>query len=234
MGDACADYVGDFYDPTHQCPPFSGSEYCYGSDYLCNDTDYAYDCDFDNNRYSCAPGDLSGKFGTIPNGTSWFYKTNNVTDMYYNDLLPRTDDLIGKMFVIYCGNNTEGISYLTCAPLQEMDTVNTTTTTTTDSPSASPTPEPTREISGNTYEAVFSGSNDITGTVTVDNGYIIVDLDLSAEPALNGDYSECVSGGMKYHIHKYWYHDSDTDYANSTMCGSTYTGGHYDPWHGMF
>ena len=84
-----------------------------------------------------------------------------------------------------------------------------------------------------TAEAVFS-ENDITGTVTIDNGYIVIDLDLSAEPNLPGGYSACVSGGLKYHIHMKWDHDDLTDKINGTDCGADYTGGHWDPWHGLF
>ena len=86
----------------------------------------------------------------------------------------------------------------------------------------------------NQYVATFSGLNGIYGNVTIDNGYVIVDLNMSAEPEINGDFSECTSGGMKYHIHMSWEHDNDTDRIGSTQCGSTYTGGHWDPWHGMF
>merc|ERR1711971_159030 len=64
LGDECADAVGAFYDPTHQCPSFSNSEYCTDGK-LCMDPDYSYECDFAADRYSCAPGDISGKFGQI-------------------------------------------------------------------------------------------------------------------------------------------------------------------------
>ena len=85
----------------------------------------------------------------------------------------------------------------------------------------------------NTYVATWDG--DITGTVTVDNGHVIVDLDLSAQPSsLPDGYYTCTSGGMKYHIHKMWgWHDSTTA-IGSTQCGADFTGGHWDPWHGMF
>ena len=209
MGDACADYVGDFYDPTHQCPPFSGSAYCWGTDYLCNDTDYEYDCDFDNNRYSCAPGDLSGKLGTIEDSSDFYVESNDT-----NMLFPRTDDMIGKMFAIYCGDNTVGITYLACAPFYN----------------ATSEPEPAQNT---TSVATFGGSNKINGTVTVDNGHVIVDLHVSEDADLPKNYSYCTSGGMKYHIHTEWFYDDDTDRIGSSACGATYTGGHYDPWHGM-
>merc|ERR1719216_611699 len=113
VGDLCATYVGDFYDPTHQCPPFSGSEYCYGTDYLCNDTSYDYDCDFVNDRYSCAPGDLSGKFGKMDSYDFILDEDGPQT------LIPKTDDMVGMVFVIYCGDNDSGISYLACAAIEE-------------------------------------------------------------------------------------------------------------------
>merc|ERR1712130_900374 len=93
-------YVGDFWDPTHQCPDFSGSEFCNGT-LLCGDDGYSYDCDYENDRYSCAPGDFSGKFGSI------------------------TDEMVGMMFVVYCGDNTEGITYVTCATITESDATTT-------------------------------------------------------------------------------------------------------------
>merc|ERR1719219_2600093 len=50
-------------------------------------------------------------------------------------------------------------------------------------------------------------------------------------PDINGaNWSACVSGGMKYHIHMLWEHDDTTDQFGSTMCGADYTGGHWDPW----
>ena len=256
IGSDCADYVGDFYDPTHQCPSFSGSEYCYNSSYLCNDTSYAYDCDFDNDRYSCAPGDFSGKFGMIPNTTSRFTYFGHDTDT----LNPRGDDMIGMMMAIYCGDNDSGISYLACAPvIKPGDFITTTTTTMTPTvdpthfptsqptdptfiPTGFPTADPTGPTTSptsaptgvTTYVATFGGSNGIIGSVTIDNGYVIVDLNMSAEPDLPINFSYCTSGGMKYHIHMKWNHTNDTDRIGSTQCGADYTGGHWDPWHGMF
>jgi len=126
VGEDCESYVGDFWDPTHQCPPFSGSEYCWGTDYLCNDTHYAYDCHFDYDRYSCAPGDLSGKFGTMDDLEFSLDVEGPRT------LLPMMDDMIFKMFAIYCGDNDSGISYLACASIY----------TVTPEPTPAPTPAP--------------------------------------------------------------------------------------------
>jgi len=132
VGEDCESYVGDFWDPTHQCPPFSGSWFCWGTDYLCNDTHYAYDCDFDHERYSCAPGDLSGKFGTMDDLEFSLDVEGPRT------LLPMTDDMIFKMFAIYCGDNDSGISYLACASIY---------TAVTPEPTPAPTPAPI-DVSG--------------------------------------------------------------------------------------
>ena len=121
-GTDCDDYVGDFWDPTHQCMNFSSSPYCYGDD-LCDDSGYSYDCDWDNDRYSCAPGDLSGKFGTMPNSSSPFVVVENGT----NTLIPRTDDMMGRMMSFYC-NDGGNITHLACAPIYNLDTTTTTTT----------------------------------------------------------------------------------------------------------
>ena len=83
----------------------------------------------------------------------------------------------------------------------------------------------------NTYVATWTEG--ITGTVTVDNGHVIVDLNLTACCSSFG-YFTCTDGGMKYHIHKMWEHSGETGLINSTNCGADYTGGHWDPWQGMF
>uniref|UniRef100_A0A7S4DBL7 Superoxide dismutase copper/zinc binding domain-containing protein n=1 Tax=Heterosigma akashiwo TaxID=2829 RepID=A0A7S4DBL7_HETAK len=49
-------------------------------------------------------------------------------------------------------------------------------------------------------------------------------LDLTDFNASSCDLTE----GLSYHIHSYWTDDS-TDSSYETGCGSTYTGGHYDP-----
>merc|ERR1712109_419935 len=106
-GEDCESYVGDFWDPTHQCPDFSGSEFCNGT-LLCGDNDYS------NDRYSCAPGDFSGKFGSITDASDF-----EIDEHGPDTLIPTTDDMLGMMFVVYCGNNTEGITYVTCATITE-------------------------------------------------------------------------------------------------------------------
>ena len=116
-GSDCEDYIDSLYDPTHQCMDFSGSAYCYGSSYLCNDTDYSYDCDFDNDRYSCGPGDLSGKFGDITASAESF----SLSESGPGTLIPHTEDLVDLIVAVYCGDNDDGISYLACAPFDEYE-----------------------------------------------------------------------------------------------------------------
>jgi len=115
-GEDCESYVGDFWDPTHQCPDFSGSEFCTDG-LLCDDDDYSYDCDFENDRYSCAPGDFSGKFGSITDASSFKI---DVADR--GSLIPSTNDLFGRMFVVYCGNDTAGITYVACSTIDDSTT----------------------------------------------------------------------------------------------------------------
>merc|ERR1712228_1139836 len=114
VGEDCESYVGDFWDPTHQCMDFSGSDYCNDTG-LCGDSDYEYSCDYDDDRYSCAPGDLSGKFGAM---TDYNF---SLLEAGPDTLIPSTDDMVGYVFVIYCGDNADGISYLSCAEITDVD-----------------------------------------------------------------------------------------------------------------
>merc|ERR1719464_102482 len=121
QGAGCDGYVGDFYDPTHQCPSFSGSEYCTAGK-LCEDEDYMYDCDFELDAYSCAPGDLSGKFGSLVNPGEDTLTIFNMTD---RTLVPLTSSLQGKVMAIYCAESEQPeLTVFACAPF----------TTTTPSP----------------------------------------------------------------------------------------------------
>jgi len=169
----CYDYVGDFWDPTHQCMNFSDSPYCY-DDGLCDDSGYSYDCTYDTDRYSCAPGDLSGKFGTMPD-SSWaqYVDAGKPDDMIYtlnetgpNTLIPRTDDMVGKMLSFYC-NNGGIIEHLACAPIYNIsgDTTTTTapttsdmTTTTTDMSTTTATPDDTDDSMDDSGDGVVAQS----------------------------------------------------------------------------
>merc|ERR1712083_902965 len=123
VGSDCDDAVGDFYDPTHQCPSFSGSEYCTDGK-LCNDADYEYDCDFDNDRYSCAPGDLSGKMGVYMDpGTETLFLNETVGP---DTLLPLIGDLDGKVMAIYCSEDDQAeLTVFACAPINTFDALTT-------------------------------------------------------------------------------------------------------------
>lgn len=84
------------------------------------------------------------------------------------------------------------------------------------------------------YIATF-GDNGFSGQVIVDNGMVSVDLDLSSQPdfGLTIDYETCINGGLQWHIHS-WLYENDTSEKLGQECGPSRTGGHYDPWNGMF
>jgi hypothetical protein len=80
--------------------------------------------------------------------------------------------------------------------------------------------------------ARFSLSNTgIQGNITINDREVIVNLDLT-----NVNYSKfasntgCFTNGMKYHIHKNWLYSDVNDRIGAGPCGSTYLGGHWDPW----
>merc|ERR1712130_373239 len=116
----CTNYVGDAYDPTNACLPYTASPYCFDG-VLCGDANststYEYDCDFATDRYSCAPGDLSGKLGMISDPSATALSVEHEGD---NSLIPYTDDLIGKVMAIYCPYaDSSSPVYLACAPIEE-------------------------------------------------------------------------------------------------------------------
>ena len=81
----------------------------------------------------------------------------------------------------------------------------------------------------NAAVATFS-NNGISGTVTASDGTITVDLDISSLDIEEIGGSHCFASGFSYHIHEKWAHDDDNDKLGGTDCGSTFTGGHWDPW----
>merc|ERR1719461_740074 len=232
---SCYDEVGYPYDPTNSCFASRNDGLCTDGE-LCNgfsnSMTYSYDCDFSsNNRYSCAPGDLSGKFGLItnPTNTTWFVP-------YSGDesLIPMTEDMTGLVMAIYCAADATPVM---CAPITVTATGMPTTNpsampTEGTATTATPTATPTAAVhTGKQYVATFgAGSNGVTGTVTVNDGQVIVDLDLSDEPALPDGFATCTAGGLKGHIHNSWTHGDTDDRLGGTDCGAAYTGGHYDPW----
>jgi len=100
----CKAVVGNVWDPTVSCLHGSDSKFCDYPDYhLCNDTSYSYSCNV-KDRYSCAPGDLSGKYGvaTFENSTFAFFTDDTV--------LPPLDMIVGKSLVIECDDFSEIIA----------------------------------------------------------------------------------------------------------------------------
>ena len=85
------------------------------------------------------------------------------------------------------------------------------------------------------YVATFDPARyGIDGTVTVDNGKVMVDIDLSGDvnfTDLADNFTYCTSAGLSYHIH-YWKLDDELDRTGSG-CGPDNTGGHWDPWQGI-
>ena len=78
-------------------------------------------------------------------------------------------------------------------------------------------------------------SSGVIGNVTVDYGTISIDLVLNPtilDDLLPNGYDTCTEDGLKYHIHEFWEHDDMTEVVDMSLCGSAYTGGHYDPWTG--
>ena len=111
----CADEIGNFYDPTITCVENSDMDakgYCTGS-YLCNDDEYEYDCDYSGdveNRFQCAPGDLSGKYGSIDISSSSNFFLNMSG---YDPLMIAIEQLEGKSVALLCGDDRSMI--LACA-----------------------------------------------------------------------------------------------------------------------
>ena len=122
--DECFGSTDGQYDPTNQCLPWSDSKYCVDGS-LCNDPNYSYDCDFSSDRYSCAPGDLSGKFGKINPKILLTISESGPTT-----LIPPTEELIGKIIGITCPytDTDTDIEFLACAEIVEY------VTTTTEAP----------------------------------------------------------------------------------------------------
>merc|ERR1719384_1174382 len=117
----CDSVIGAAYDPTNSCVDFSGSDYCTNGK-LCNgasDSAYEYACDFANDRYSCAPGDISGKFGMLTDPANEFLSVTATGD---NSLIPLTEDVVGKVMAIYCPySESSTLKVFACAPIEEED-----------------------------------------------------------------------------------------------------------------
>ena len=107
--DSCSDYVGDLYDPTATCAPGSANEFC-TDDLLCDEASYNYTCDFTNDPFNCAPGDLTGKFGLIATDSDG-------TLLGYDPIMVDLSLLGGKSIVIQCADDW---SMLACAKIQAL------------------------------------------------------------------------------------------------------------------
>lgn len=146
--EGCIAAAGNFYDPTISCMYDSESSYCKYDYRLCNDSSYSYSCNYTADRYSCAPGDLSGKYGIA--------KFKNYTYIFSgeDDLLPPLDSLIGKSIGVECASSGE---LLACAGITLFETTiitNITINNTSPTPEPTPavTPAPTKHSEGNFYQ----------------------------------------------------------------------------------
>ena len=198
LGDSCKPYVGSAWDPTHQCIPWSGSPHC-DDGKLCGDESYEYECSYDEDRYSCAPGDLSGKIGSSPPpvGAVINEEIPGLPDL--TSLIPETESLTDKVLAITCASNEDEPQFIACAPIQY-----------------------DHEHICCPFEATFSGSGGINGTVAVGSGNVAVSLDVSGTPDVPNGWDVCITGGMSYHIHDKWTHD-DLQEKYGSDCGGEYT-----------
>lgn len=112
----CNKAIGNLYDPTSSCYSSAldgDSDKCFGdANKLCNISSYSYNCQFSTQRFSCAPGDLSGKYGVFDTKNSKkFSKT--ATDY----TLPLMSSIAGKSVGVYCDNG----KFFGCAKFVEND-----------------------------------------------------------------------------------------------------------------
>ena len=105
-------FATNFYDVSVSCLDESDSVFCFNDNQLCGMSSLSKSfltCDYLNNinRYNCAPGDLSGKFGEFiidPHGSK--LQTYEIVD-YIDDLMIDLS-LIDKHFgVLQCKNTLE-------------------------------------------------------------------------------------------------------------------------------
>ena len=119
MGKGCRRFTGSAWDPTHQCIPWSGSPHC-DDGKLCGDESYEYECLWDEDRYSCAPGDISGKIGSLPVGGAIDIVVPNIPLL--TTLLPETEALTDKVMAIMCTPDGEKRpQFIACAPIEEYE-----------------------------------------------------------------------------------------------------------------
>jgi len=113
----CDSYIGDFYDPTVTCAYGSDNEFCFDNN-LCNVTNYNYTCDFNEygDRFLCAPGDLTGKYGSISS-------TGDGTLIGYDPLMIDLSQLADLSVAVQCSETWETVA---CGSFQQYNTMETT------------------------------------------------------------------------------------------------------------
>lgn len=85
------------------------------------------------------------------------------------------------------------------------------------------------------YEARANFTTYAMGYVTVINGHVMVDLDITNVSMYQGVSGtgvpeDCFDNGAYMHIHTEWNHETDYDYMGRSDCDSDETGDHFDPW----
>ena len=82
------------------------------------------------------------------------------------------------------------------------------------------------------YEATAKFSRFAEGHITVINGHVMVDLDITNVSSYQGTEipTDCFKNGAYLHIHDDWNNNEDTDYITDDNCNEDQTGDHFDPW----
>lgn len=96
-------------------------------------------------------------------------------------------------------------------------------------PTAGPTVSTTAQYCG-TFRAEEAGDASGYFAMKISNGEAkySFDVDLTSF-ALTSACPTLLTSGLKYHIHSYWKNTTVSSSAGSKYCGSSFTGGHYDP-----
>ena len=85
------------------------------------------------------------------------------------------------------------------------------------------------------YEAKAYFSRYAMGEVTIINGNVMFDLDITNVSQYvgmtgTGIPSDCLDNGAYVHIHTEWNQDTEMDYMGRDDCETDNTGDHFDPW----
>lgn len=139
----CSSIVGDFYDPTVSCAHDSeyestgvviqNSKYCYSNSQdasdanlkKCGNDTYSYICnEYTKYPYTCAPGDLSGKYGI------WNVSKNPQLSLSNNDELMISLSLLsGKSVVLQCSDD---YTIQACAAIEDVSSSSSSNDNTSD------------------------------------------------------------------------------------------------------